>query len=140
MQTHLPRNWRFILFASDEASSSFFSQETQVLSPLASRSSLSRQTKMQPMLHLNSCNGLPLCISSIPPPLTLSKEMVDHDRRRKAVKKLRSTRARSRSFPGPTFWRDDEITAVLRILNSVVDEDLVRDPTQSSSSFAAKAA
>ncbi|KAK4790991.1 hypothetical protein SAY86_031404 [Trapa natans] len=100
--------------------------------------SLSRRPKMQSMLHINSCYGLPLCISSIPPPLTLSKEMADHDRRRNAVKRLRSTGARSL-----TFWRDDEITAVLMILNGEVGgdlADLLRDPAQSGSSFTAKAA
>ncbi|XP_058199733.1 uncharacterized protein LOC131314853 [Rhododendron vialii] len=42
---------------------------------------------MQSILNLHSNRGLPLCLSGITHPLSLSKEMADHDRRREALKK-----------------------------------------------------
>ncbi|KAK7262355.1 hypothetical protein RJT34_29924 [Clitoria ternatea] len=41
---------------------------------------------MQSMLNLR---GVPLCLSGITNPLSLSDEMADHDRRRKAMKRQR---------------------------------------------------
>ncbi|KAA8550428.1 hypothetical protein F0562_002112 [Nyssa sinensis] len=35
-------------------------------------------------------HGLPLCLSGLTHPLTLSKEMADHDRRRDSMKKQKS--------------------------------------------------
>ncbi|KAI6669357.1 hypothetical protein NL676_004242 [Syzygium grande] len=46
---------------------------------------------MQTMVNLNSSLGLPLCVSGITrAALSLSQEMVDHDRRRRAMKRMRS--------------------------------------------------
>ncbi|KAJ9178498.1 hypothetical protein P3X46_010376 [Hevea brasiliensis] len=45
---------------------------------------------MQSMLNLQGSYGLPLSVSGITHHLPLSKEMVDHDRRREAIKKQRS--------------------------------------------------
>ncbi|TKY67255.1 hypothetical protein E2542_SST10147 [Spatholobus suberectus] len=45
---------------------------------------------MQAMLNLRATHGVPLCLSGITNPLALSKEMADHDRRRKAMKRQRS--------------------------------------------------
>ncbi|XAR60469.1 hypothetical protein NMG60_11033868 [Bertholletia excelsa] len=42
---------------------------------------------MQSILNLHSSYGLPLCLSGITHPLSLSKEMADHDRRREAMRK-----------------------------------------------------
>ncbi|CAL5426557.1 unnamed protein product [Camellia sinensis] len=44
-------------------------------------------TKMQSILNLHGSSGLPLCLSGITHPLSLSKEMEDHDRRREAMRK-----------------------------------------------------
>ncbi|XP_058735016.1 uncharacterized protein LOC131606956 [Vicia villosa] len=48
---------------------------------------------MQFMLNLRVTHGVPLCLSGITNPLALSKEMADHDRRRKAMRKQRSVHA-----------------------------------------------
>nr|XP_027191845.1 uncharacterized protein LOC101490512 [Cicer arietinum] len=48
---------------------------------------------MQSMLSLRATHGVPLCLSGITNPLALSKEMADHDRRRKAMRKQRSLHA-----------------------------------------------
>ncbi|KAM1553677.1 hypothetical protein ACFX1Z_006529 [Malus domestica] len=46
---------------------------------------------MQSMLNLHGSFGLPLCVSGITHHhLTFSKEMVDHDRRREAMRRKRS--------------------------------------------------
>ncbi|KAG6631699.1 hypothetical protein I3843_13G093900 [Carya illinoinensis] len=46
---------------------------------------------MQSMSSLHGCSyGLPLCVSGIAHPLSFSKEMADHDRRREAIKRQRS--------------------------------------------------
>ncbi|CAI9105159.1 OLC1v1004019C1 [Oldenlandia corymbosa var. corymbosa] len=44
---------------------------------------------MAPILNTQSTTGLPLCLSGITHPVALSKEMADHDRRRKGLKKSR---------------------------------------------------
>ncbi|KAL5056045.1 hypothetical protein RYX36_036727 [Vicia faba] len=49
---------------------------------------------MQFMLNLRVTHGVPLCLSGITNPLALSKEMADHDRRRNAMRKLRSVHAK----------------------------------------------
>ncbi|KAL1361648.1 hypothetical protein HN51_009989 [Arachis hypogaea] len=46
---------------------------------------------MQSMLNLRAIHGVPLCLSGITNPLSLSREMADHERRRKAMKKQRSS-------------------------------------------------
>ncbi|WJX50278.1 hypothetical protein P8452_36605 [Trifolium repens] len=48
---------------------------------------------MHNMLNLRVTHGVPLCLSGITNPLALSKEMADHDRRRKAMRKQRSVHA-----------------------------------------------
>ncbi|OAY37969.1 uncharacterized protein LOC110627004 isoform X2 [Manihot esculenta] len=45
---------------------------------------------MQSMLNLHGTYGLPLSVSGITHHLPLSNELVDHDRRREAIKKQRS--------------------------------------------------
>ncbi|CAJ1979350.1 unnamed protein product [Sphenostylis stenocarpa] len=45
---------------------------------------------MQSLLNLRVTHGVPLCLSGITNPLSLSKEIADHDRRRKAMKRQRS--------------------------------------------------
>ncbi|KAK6926822.1 hypothetical protein RJ641_008541 [Dillenia turbinata] len=45
---------------------------------------------MVPILTLHANHGPPLCVSGITPRFSLSIEMADHDRRRKAIKKQRS--------------------------------------------------
>ncbi|GFZ20486.1 hypothetical protein Acr_28g0011910 [Actinidia rufa] len=42
---------------------------------------------MQSFLKLPGNSGLPVCLSGITHPLSLSKEMADHDLRREAMKK-----------------------------------------------------
>ncbi|XP_057748601.1 uncharacterized protein LOC130967661 [Arachis stenosperma] len=51
---------------------------------------------MQSMLNLHAINGVPLCLCGITNPLSLSKEMADHERRRKAMKKQRSSSSMAR--------------------------------------------
>ncbi|CAL0304096.1 unnamed protein product [Lupinus luteus] len=45
---------------------------------------------MQSMLNLRAIHGVPICLSGITNPLSLSKEIQDHDRRRKDMRKQRS--------------------------------------------------
>ncbi|PON80430.1 hypothetical protein TorRG33x02_234340 [Trema orientale] len=45
---------------------------------------------MQSMLNLHGTYGLPLCVSGITHHLNFSKEMMDHDQRREAMKEQRS--------------------------------------------------
>ncbi|OIW08583.1 hypothetical protein TanjilG_03259 [Lupinus angustifolius] len=47
---------------------------------------------MQSMLNLRAIHGVPICLSGITNPLSLSlsKEIADHDRRRKDMRKQRS--------------------------------------------------
>ncbi|KAJ1424313.1 hypothetical protein SESBI_11759 [Sesbania bispinosa] len=50
---------------------------------------------MQSMLNLRATHGVPLCLSGITNnPLALSKEMADHDRRRKAMRRRQRSQAR----------------------------------------------
>ncbi|KAL6967307.1 hypothetical protein U1Q18_033112 [Sarracenia purpurea var. burkii] len=44
---------------------------------------------MQSILNLHGSYGLPLCLSGITHPLSLSTEIADHDRRRESMKKKR---------------------------------------------------
>nr|XP_027108202.1 uncharacterized protein LOC113727971 [Coffea arabica] len=44
---------------------------------------------MAPVLNTQTVTGLPICLSGFTHPVALSKEMADHDRRRKGFKKLR---------------------------------------------------
>ncbi|KAK7404682.1 hypothetical protein VNO78_05638 [Psophocarpus tetragonolobus] len=50
------------------------------------------KAKSQKMQSMRATNGVPLCLSGITNPLSLSlsKEMADHERRRKAIKRHRS--------------------------------------------------
>ncbi|XP_062083526.1 uncharacterized protein LOC133789822 [Humulus lupulus] len=45
---------------------------------------------MQSMFNLHGTCGLPLCVSGITRHQSFSKEMVDHDQRREAMKRQRS--------------------------------------------------
>ncbi|KAK2968965.1 hypothetical protein RJ640_012419 [Escallonia rubra] len=49
---------------------------------------------MQPIFNLQSSCGLPICLSGITRPLTVSTEMADHDRRREAMKKRHKSQSR----------------------------------------------
>ncbi|QHN98730.1 uncharacterized protein DS421_13g392060 [Arachis hypogaea] len=55
-----------------------------------------RKKKMQSMLNLPAIHGVPLCLSGVTNSLSLSKEMADHERRRKAMKKQRSSSSMAR--------------------------------------------
>ncbi|KAK3028158.1 hypothetical protein RJ639_038682 [Escallonia herrerae] len=45
---------------------------------------------MQSIFNLQSSCGLPICLSGITRPRTVSTEMADHDRRREAMKRHKS--------------------------------------------------
>ncbi|KAL4326812.1 hypothetical protein S245_042287 [Arachis hypogaea] len=54
-----------------------------------------RKKKKQSMLNLPAIHGVPLCLSRVTNPLSLSKEMADQ-RRRKTMKKQRSSSSMAR--------------------------------------------
>ncbi|KAI3427684.1 uncharacterized protein J3R85_009254 [Psidium guajava] len=97
---------------------------------------------MQSMLNLNGSFGLPLCVSGITCPLSISHEMVDHDRRRRAMKRMRSRprrgpdRAEAATAPG-SIREGGDLTGDLADLLS---ELAAVDGSSSFSPCAAKAA
>ncbi|EEF36028.1 uncharacterized protein LOC8286015 [Ricinus communis] len=79
---------------------------------------------MQSMINLHGSYGLPLSVSGITHHLTLSKEMVDHDRRREAIKKQRS-QARQGLHANQELAISRNLETVLEnIQEGEVDEDL----------------
>ncbi|KAF1885434.1 hypothetical protein Lal_00029323 [Lupinus albus] len=74
---------------------------------------------MQSMINLHANHGVPLCLSGITNPLALSKEMEDHDRRRKAMMKKQRSLARKGVHANQEFIA----TQINFILEINVDED-----------------
>ncbi|CAJ2654365.1 hypothetical protein L195_g033466 [Trifolium pratense] len=75
---------------------------------------------MQNMLNLRVTHGVPLCLSGITNPLALSKEMEDHDRRRKAMRKQRSVHANQEK--GTQRNNDDFVVDDQEDLNEILHQ------------------
>ncbi|XP_045828019.1 uncharacterized protein LOC123919994 [Trifolium pratense] len=75
---------------------------------------------MQNMFNLRVTHGVPLCLSGITNPLALSKEMEDHDRRRKAMRKQRSVHANQEK--GTQRNNDDFVVDDQEDLNEILHQ------------------
>ncbi|KAI3957471.1 hypothetical protein MKW98_003192 [Papaver atlanticum] len=84
---------------------------------------------MQSVLSLHCSYGLPLCTSGFKNPLALPKEIADHERRRKALKK-KIRRQRSSLESVSNFVADLSISRSgirVEMIDESKNEDLIED-------------